>query len=376
MSKTALITGVNGQLGSYLTELLLSKKYKVVGMYRRSANLNLDNLTGVLLNPNFELVCGDITDAACMFGILSKYKPDEVYNCAAQSFVHVSFTEPAHTVNVDTVGVLNILEGIRHLKLETKFITMSTSEMFGKSVSYLDDDLTGNLFRYNCLVNEAPDGLQLFQDESTPFCPQSPYGVAKLAAYHLVRLYREAYNMKCCSNINFNFESPRRGHEFVTRKISNHVGKLANWQGEVYTVGRLKSLPLEDKLNIKLPRPVVSDSSVLALGNIDAKRDWGHAKDVAYACWLCLQQDNLCDYVVSTMNTHTVREFAVKAFGLIGLEIDDYVKTDSKYYRPAEVDYLLGDSTTLRSKLGWKPTVTFDELVEEMVIHDIKRHSA
>jgi GDPmannose 4,6-dehydratase len=372
MSKLALVTGINGQLGSYLAELLLSKKYRVVGVYRRNANLNVENLSTVIDNENFELACGDITDASCVFGLLNKYKPDEIYNCAAQSFVHVSFTEPSHTFSVDTLGVLHFLEGIKQLKLDTKFITMSTSEMFGRAASYIDNFI-GYPMRYETLdAKGMSTEHSLFQDESTQFCPQSPYGIAKLAGYHLVRLYREAYGIKCCSNINFNFESPRRGKEFVTRKITNHVGKLARWSGDTYTLSRFTSLPMESKTDTKFVRPLRCKESFLHLGNLDAKRDWGHAKDVAMACWLSLQQDNLRDYVVSTMETHTVREFCQKAFTHIGLDYEQYVAINQAYYRPAEVDYLLGDSSMIRTKLGWKPTVTFDELVEEMVYNDIK----
>lgn len=338
MDRIAMVSGSTGQLGSYLIELLLSKGYQVVGLYRRGATDKMQNLTSVINNPNLELVSGDITDQAFIFHALRKYEPDEIYNTAAQSFVHTSFTEPSYTFNVDALGVLNFLEAIKQLKLETKFTSCSTSEMFGKAASYVE-----NNFRYECFVQDAKGTeLELFQDENTPFFPQSPYGIAKLAAYHMIRLYRESYDMWCSSNINFNFESPRRGKEFVTRKITDFIGRVSRAGEKLY------------------------------LGNLDAQRDWGFAKDVAVAMWLSVQQDNPCDYVVSTMQTHTVREFCDKAFSVVDLDYNDFVEIDPKFYRPAEVDYLLGDSTNIRTKLGWQPTISFDELIEEMVLNDIK----
>lgn len=352
--KKAIVTGVNGQLGSYLTELLLSKNYKVIGLYRRGSTDKFYNLKNVLYHSNLELVSGDITDQAFVFHVLNTYRPQEVYNTAAQSFVHTSFTEPSYTFQVDTLGVLNFLEAIKQMKTTTRFITCSTSEMFGKSASYVETTM-GFPLRYNCFISEAPKDTKLFQDENTPFFPQSPYGISKLASHHLVRLYRESYDMYCCGNINFNFESPRRGKEFVTRKITNHVARL--------------------KVNKDNGIWPTTEGAILKLGNLDAKRDWGHAKDVAIAMWLTVQQDNPCDYVVSTMNTHSVREFCQKAFGKINMDYEAYTVVDPKFFRPAEVDYLLGDSTLIRSKLGWRPSITFDELVTEMVDSDILAQS-
>lgn len=342
-----MISGVTGQLGYYLVKLLIEKDYDVIGLYRRTATRSFDRLYDFLNLPNFELVPCDITDATSVFRVVDKYKPEEIYNTAAQSYVHVSFTEPAHTFNVDTIGVLNFLEAIRILKTDTKFITMSTSEMFGKSVSYQGLENFNGCdvgLRHNTFIKDAPEGVELFQDEETPFFPQSPYGIAKLASHHLVRLYREAYNIFACSNINYNFESPHRGKEFVTRKITDYVAQIAT--------GRIA--------NEKLP-----------LGNLDAKRDWGFAGDVAKATWLTLQQDNPDEYVVSTMKTHSIKDLCKVAFGCLDLDYEDYVVVDPKFFRPAEVDYLLGDSTKIRQKLEWNPSTSFEDLIQYMVDSDI-----
>lgn len=345
--KNVVITGINGQLGSYLAELLLAEGNKVIGLYRRGSTDKFGNIAHLLGNSNLELVSGDITDQAFIFHVLNTYRPREIYNTAAQSFVHTSFTEPRYTFEVDTLGVLNFLEAIKQMKLQTKLITCSTSEMFGKSVSYLSK-VNSVPVRINCSIGEHDEDAKLFQDEETPLFPQSPYGIAKLAAHHLIRLYRESYDIWCAGNINFNFESPRRGKEFVTRKITNYIGLVKNNK-------------------TKAP---------LSLGNLDAKRDWGHAKDVALAMWLSVQQDNPCDYIVSTMNTHTVREFCEKAFSYVDLDYNKYVDIDPKFFRPAEVDYLLGDSSRIRTKLNWSPSVSFDELVTEMVENDIRANKS
>jgi GDPmannose 4,6-dehydratase len=322
--KVALVTGVTGQDGSYLTEYLLEHNYSVVGLIRRSSNLNLSRLSSILNVPEFKLEEFDLTDPASCSGLVQKYQPSEFYNLAAQSHVGTSFKQPNLTINVNTLGVINILEGIRVFSPATRFYQASTSEMFGYSFS-IDND-------------------KKFQNEETPMFPQSPYGAAKLASHNLVRIYRSSYNIYGSCGILFNHESPRRGENFVTRKITKYIGRLMN-----------------GKTNEKL-----------SLGNLSAKRDWGHAKDYVKAMHLMLQQDTPQDYVVSTGESHSVEEFLIKAFNIINLNWKDYVLIDPDLYRPAEVDYLHGDSTKARQILGWKPEYSFDQLVEEMVKIDIE----
>lgn len=322
--KVALVTGVTGQDGSYLTEYLLEHDYSVVGLIRRSSNLNLSRLSSILNIPEFKLEEFDLTDPASCSGLVQKYQPAEFYNLAAQSHVGTSFKQPNLTINVNTLGVINILEGIRVFSPATRFYQASTSEMFGYSFS-VDND-------------------KKFQNEETPMFPQSPYGAAKLASHNLVRIYRSSYNIYGSCGILFNHESPRRGENFVTRKITKYIGRLMN-----------------GKTNEKL-----------SLGNLSAKRDWGHAKDYVKAMHLMLQQDTPQDYVVSTGESHSVEEFLIKAFNIINLNWKDYVLIDPDLYRPAEVDYLHGDSTKARQTLGWKPEYSFDQLVEEMVRADIE----
>lgn len=322
--KVALVTGVTGQDGSYLTEYLLEHNYSVVGLIRRSSNLNLSRLSSILNVPEFKLEEFDLTDPASCSGLVQKYQPSEFYNLAAQSHVGTSFKQPNLTINVNTLGVINILEGIRVFSPATRFYQASTSEMFGYSFS-IDND-------------------KKFQNEETPMFPQSPYGAAKLASHNLVRIYRSSYNIYGSCGILFNHESPRRGENFVTRKITKYIGRLMN-----------------GKTNEKL-----------SLGNLSAKRDWGHAKDYVKAMHLMLQQDTPQDYVVSTGESHSVEDFLIKAFNIINLNWKDYVLIDPDLYRPAEVDYLHGDSTKARQILGWKPEYSFDQLVEEMVKADIE----
>ncbi|ORX50063.1 hypothetical protein BCR36DRAFT_583657 [Piromyces finnis] len=340
--RVALISGITGQDGSYLTELLLSKGYKVHGIIRRSSSFNTARIEHIYnkeehsLNPQMILHYGDLTDSTCLVKIISLVQPDEIYNLGAQSHVKVSFELSEYTANVDGLGTLRLLDAIRTCKLdkEVKFYQASTSELYGK-------------------VQEIP------QNEKTPFYPRSPYGVAKLYAYWIVVNYREAYNMFACNGILFNHESPRRGQTFVTRKITRAVANIhLGYQDDVL------------------------------LGNLDAKRDWGHARDYVEGMWLMLQQDKPSDYVLSTNETHTVREFVEKAFKVINVDIvwegegvnevgkDKAtgivrVRVDSRYFRPTEVDLLLGDSTKARKILNWKPKVTFDDLVVEMVKADI-----
>lgn len=328
MNKTAIITGITGQDGSYLSELLLEKDYKVIGLYRRSSSYHFERISGIKDHPNLTLLEFDLTDPSVINTIIKKYQPDEFYNLAAMSHVGSSFDQPSTTFDINTMGVLHILEAIRAHSSATKFYQASTSEMFGKNY-----DIDKNNNKY--------------QDENTPLIPQSPYAVSKVASHNLVRIYRDAYNIFSCSGILFNHESPRRGENFLTRKVTKYIGQLVNNK--------------------------TSDS--LKLGNMAAYRDWGHAKDYVYAMYLMLQQDLPDDYVICTGETHTVLEFVTKSFQSVDLDYTKYVEIDQNLYRPAEVDYLCGRSTKAQKVLNWKPLVTFDELVNEMINSDITAYS-
>jgi len=329
--KTALITGITGQDGSYLAELLLEKGYKVHGVIRRSSSINTGRIDHIYDNPNLKLHYGDVTDSLSLMNILKKYEPDEIYNLAAQSHVKVSFETPEYTAQVDALGTLKILESVRLLNLEhkTKIYQASTSELYG-------------------LVQEIP------QKETTPFYPRSPYGVAKLYGFWIVKNYRESYNMFACSGILFNHESPRRGHNFVTKKIVDGLEAISSGRQEC-----------------------------LSMGNLNAKRDWGHAKDYVKAMWLMLQQDTPDDFVIATGEQYSVKDFVNKCApyyhlsirwegaGLNEVGINNYnnkviIRVDEKYFRPAEVETLLGDPSKAKSVLGWQPEHTFDSLVEDM----------
>ncbi len=318
--KTALITGITGQDGSYLTELLLKKGYKVHGVIRRSSSFGTERIDHLYKDPHekpaLKLVYGDLTDGGNLSGILNDINPDEVYNLGAQSHVRVSFDQPIYTANVDALGTLRLLEAIRTMARPPRFYQASSSEMFGK-------------------VIETP------QKETTPFYPRSPYGCAKVYSYWQTVNHRESYNIFACNGILFNHESPRRGETFVTRKITRAATRIKEG--------------LQKKLY---------------LGNLDAKRDWGFAGDYVEAMWLMLQQDRPEDYVIATGETHSVREFLDEVFGRLDLDWNEYVEIDPRYYRPAEVDLLLGDSTKARKKLGWEPKVDFKELAEMMVETD------
>jgi GDPmannose 4,6-dehydratase len=318
--KTALITGITGQDGSYLTELLLKKGYKVHGMIRRSSTFGTERIDHLYKDPHekpaLKLVYGDLTDGGNLSSILNDINPDEVYNLGAQSHVRVSFDQPIYTANVDALGTLRLLEAIRTMARPPRFYQASSSEMFGKVV-------------------ETP------QKETTPFYPRSPYGCAKVYSYWQTVNHRESYNIFACNGILFNHESPRRGETFVTRKITRAATRIKEG--------------LQKKLY---------------LGNLDAKRDWGFAGDYVEAMWLMLQQDRPEDYVIATGKTHSVREFLDEVFGRLNLDWNKYVEIDPRYYRPAEVDLLLGDSTKARKKLGWEPKVDFKELAEMMVETD------
>ena len=337
--KTALITGITGQDGSYLAELLLEKNYKVHGLIRRNSTSDgTDRINHLLKLPTITLHYGDMTDFACIAQLIKDIQPDEIYNLAAQSHVKVSFSNALYTADANGLGTLRILEAIKLLGLEktTRFYQAATSEMFGE-------------------VQSIP------QREDTPFYPRSPYGVAKLYAHWITKNYREAYGMFACSGILFNHESPRRGETFVTRKITKTLAEIRNSK---------RILPLE-------------------LGNLDAKRDWGHAKDYVEAMWLMLQQEEPEDFVIATGQQHTVREFVDAAFDYMGYSIEwvgeglkevakDYgtgevlVKINPEFYRPSEVDSLVGDCTKAKETLGWKHNYSFTQLVEEMCKYDLE----
>ena len=329
----ALIFGITGQDGSYLAELLLSKGYEVVGVTRRTSTPNTLNINHIL--QNVVLVEGDVTDGFNVSKIIEEHKPDEIYNLAAQSHVGTSFKQPNLTWDITAGGVLNILEAIRYSerRFEMRFYQASSSEMFGKNFS---------------VVNGRFKEIK-FQDENTPFVPQSPYAIAKLAAHHLVRNYREGYGIHGSCGILFNHESERRGENFVTRKITK-------WIGEYVASGMDDEFP------------------ALRLGNLDAKRDWGHAEDYVNAMWLMLQKDDPDDYVIGTGETHSVREFLDAAFASVG--IDDWsnlVVVDPEFYRPAEVDYLLGIPKKAEQELGWERNISFKQLAEKMVKSDVEK---
>lgn len=364
--KTAVIFGVTGQDGSYLAELLLGKGYRVVGVSRRTSTPNDGRVRHLAGDPSFELVRGDVTDPGSVQRTLLRgwaYRrqadaaPMEVYNLAAQSHVGDSFLEPHHTTQATYLGCLNVLEGVRAydaLAKETRVYQASSSEMFGSSRSHRVLKADGSAHRgWAHFPDCVFDGMRpdAYQDESTPFAPNSPYAVAKLAAHHLVRVYRESYGLFACSGVLFNHESERRGQEFVTRKITRYVGLWLRNGRTHEGVGRLK------------------------LGNLDAARDWGHAADHVRAMWLMLQRETPDDYVVCTGQAHTVREFLLAAFAHAGLKaerVEDLpVEVDPSLFRPCEVPFLRGDASKARRELGWSPEVGFDDLVRRMVYADL-----
>ena len=316
--KTALITGITGQDGSYMAEFLLRDGYNVFGMVRRSSIEKFDRIKHIM--DDVGIVPGDLTDQNSLIGAIKETEPDEIYNFAAQSFVPTSWNQPILTGDVTGLGVTRILEAIRIVNTDIRFYQASSSEMFGNA-------------------RESP------QNENTPFYPRSPYAVAKVFGHYITVNYRESYNLVACSGIAFNHESPRRGLEFVTRKITDGVARI--------------------KLGL---------SKELRLGNLDAQRDWGYAGDYVKAMWMILQQKKPDDYVIATGRTHSVRDFLEHAFSVV--EIDDwtqYVKVDEKFIRPADVELLVGDNSKIKEKLGWSPEVSFEELVEMMVKEDIKK---
>jgi len=323
MAKRALITGITGQDGSFLTEFLLDKEYEVFGIVRRSSSFNTERIDHLYQDPHepdtrLRMFYGDLNDSSSLNTILRKTKPDEIYNLGAQSHVRVSFDVPEYTGEVSGLGAVRLLEAIRETGIRPKFYQASSSELFGK-------------------VHEVP------QTEKTPFHPRSPYACAKAYAYHITVNYRESYGLFACNGILFNHESERRGETFVSRKITRAATRI--------------KLGLQEKLY---------------MGNLDAQRDWGYAKDYVEAMWLMLQAQEADDYVIATGETHSVREFLDETFGHLDLDWQEYVETDPRYYRPAEVDILLGDASKARAALGWEPKVGFKELVRLMVDHDLE----
>src|SRR5256884_5889165 len=322
MTKTALISGITGQDGSFLTELLLEKGYPVYGIIRRSSSFNTDRIDHLYQDPHEEgtrlrLLYGDLNDSSSLNTILKQVQPDEIYNLGAQSHVRVSFDIPQYTGEVTGLGTVRFLEAIREAGIRPKFYQASSSELYGKA-------------------DETP------QTETTPFHPRSPYGCAKAYAYYITINYRESYGVFACNGILFNHESERRGETFVSRKITRAATRI--------------KLRLQEKLY---------------LGNLDARRDWGYARDYVEAMWLIMNAEEPDDYVVATGETHSVRDFLDEAFGLLDLDWKEYVEKDPRYYRPAEVDLLLGDASKARTKLGWEPKVDFNQLVKLMVGHDL-----
>jgi len=319
MSRKALITGITGQDGSYLAELLLDKGYEVYGLVRRAATPSTERIAHIL--DRLTLLTGEMTDQTSLIDAMEASQADEVYNLAAQSFVGDSWTVPVSTGDVDGIGVTRILEAVRRVRPDARFYQAATSEMYGK-------------------VHEVP------QSETTPFHPRSPYGVAKVYGFFITQNYRESYGMHASNGILFNHESPRRGLEFVTRKITDHVARIK-----------------------------LGTATELRLGNLDSKRDWGFAGDYVEGMWRILQADAPDDYVLATGETHTVREFCEIAFSYVGLDYRDYVVTDPRFVRPAEVELLLGDPRKAKTKLGWEPNVGFAGLVEMMVEADMEQLS-
>ena len=318
--KTALITGITGQDGSYLLDLLLEKGYRVIGIKRRTSTISTDRVDRNYDNPNFKMYYGSMTEASWMYRLLTKYQPDEIYNLAAQSHVRVSFDCPVETTDIVATGTLKLLEAMRHCCPSARFYQASSSEMFGDNP-------------------EAP------QNENTTLMPASPYACAKTYSHNLIRNYRKSYDLYCCPGILFNHESPRRGETFVTRKITIAAAKI--------------KLGMQEKLY---------------LGNLDAKRDWGHAKDYVRAMWLMLQQDSPEDFVISTGKTYSVREFLQFVFREANLDVERYVEIDSRLFRPHEVPLLLGDSSKAREKLGWEPNYDIEALVKDMYRTDLHRY--
>jgi GDPmannose 4,6-dehydratase len=364
--RTAIVFGVTGQDGSYLAELLLEKNYRVIGVSRRSSTNNTERLTEVIDNNNFIFKEGDITDAFCVSNLIMKYKPEEIYNLAAQSHVGTSFTQASLTWDITAKGCLNILEAIIAIDNTIKFYQASSSEMFGSNLTERDGEK--------------------FQDELTPFKPNSPYAVAKLAAHDLVRVYRESYNLHGSCGILFNHESERRGEKFVTRKITKWIGELVGWEKKHaidVPITNDRFTCSEGYEDIGIPQERMFLDAVrhpsfpkLRLGNLDSYRDWGHAEDYVHAMWLMLQQDVPDDYVIATGEAYSIRNFLEEAFQCINIKYyEQYVVIDPKFFRPCEVPYLRGSYCKAKDTLGWTPNISFSQLVQRMVKNDIQNYS-
>ena len=374
----AIIFGITGQDGSYLAEFLLEKGYDVIGVTRRVSVDTLQRISHIL--PQLNIIEGDITDAFSVSNIINEEKPDEIYNLAAQSHVGTSFKQPSLTWDVTAGGVLNILEAIRYSgrKEEIKFYQASSSEMFGKNFSkkgYAGGIKISYDGRLEANMGKKTEPLK-FQDEDTPFAPQSPYAIAKLAAHHLVINYRDSYEIFGCSGILFNHESERRGEKFVTRKITKWIGDFLKWREFAGLEDETILTFSEDTIHVHSKADVIktipkTEFPKLRLGNLEARRDWGHAEDYVRAMWLMMQEDIPDDYVVATGHTHSIKEFLDTAFDLVGIsDWDKYVTIDPQFYRPSEVDYLLGSPLKANTVLDWKPEVAFVQLVQRMVESD------
>jgi GDPmannose 4,6-dehydratase len=362
--KKAIIFGVTGQDGSHLSDLLLEKDYEVVGVIRRSSVDNTERIGYLLDHPLFSVFYGDITDAHSVYKVLSDNDDvDEVYNLAAQSHVGVSFKQPAVTWDITGKGCLNILQAIVDMGIDCRFYQASSSEMFGSSYDINREQIK-------------------FQNEDTKFLPQSPYAIAKCAAHYMTRLCREGYGIHASAGILFNHEGPRRGEDFVTRKITKWIGDFARWKKEKamwrrhHDLSDMTSVKFsEDRISVTPPADskIIPSFPKLRLGNLEAFRDWGYAVDYVEAMWMMLQQEKPDDYVICTGETHTIREFLDLAFSHVGInDWSDFVVVDPKFYRPAEVDYLRGNNEKAKTCLGWEPKHSFEDLVSIMVDHDLK----
>jgi GDPmannose 4,6-dehydratase len=357
--KKALVTGITGQDGSYLAELLLEKKYDVVGLKRRTST-NTEGRIKHISSSNFIVEEFEIADSGSVYSAVQRHKPNEIYNLAAQSHVQTSFDQPDYTSQVNTIGVINFLEAIKRFSPSSKFYQASTSEMFGKNVDEgVSEENLG-------MGKDAPK--EFYQDENTAFEPQSPYAAAKLASHHLVRIYREGFGLHASCGILFNHESERRGEKFVTRKITKWIASFVSWAESQGLSAANSNFHFDEDLihgeNSTFPK--------LRLGNLDAYRDWGHAKDYVRAMWLMLQQEEPEDYVIATGKTFSIRDFLTHAFEYIDIyNYEDFVTVDPKFFRPSEVEFLKGKPDKAKRNLGWTPEISFKQLVHGMLENDI-----